>query len=193
MANSLGFFSSPPPPTFCLLQSPINSVKPTHFFPIGDKKLAQKKEVFQTSKSKSFEIQATNGTQATKSSSIVCQNCEGNGGGVNLTDHFNGQFKAGPASVGFAVGLDDNKKGPAQQNLASNGARLVPPTKTQSHRRRWKVGPHRVPSAKLTPLVDSSGAVNLATRCSENRSYKPSSAACHSLLRSSHCRTGRQI
>ncbi|KAG2293087.1 hypothetical protein Bca52824_039756 [Brassica carinata] len=112
MANSLGFFSSPPPPTFCLLQSPINSVKPTHFFPIGDKKLAQKKEVFQTSKSKSFEIQATNGTQATKSSSIVCQNCEGNGnavacsqckgGGVNLTDHFNGQFKAGLASVGFA-------------------------------------------------------------------------------------------
>uniref|UniRef100_A0A0D3BGG3 Uncharacterized protein n=1 Tax=Brassica oleracea var. oleracea TaxID=109376 RepID=A0A0D3BGG3_BRAOL len=78
MANSLGFFSSPPPPTFCLLQSPINSVKPTHFFPIGDKKLAQKKEVFQTSKSKSFEIQATNGTQATKSSSIVYQNCEGN-------------------------------------------------------------------------------------------------------------------
>ncbi|CAN7100542.1 protein BUNDLE SHEATH DEFECTIVE 2, chloroplastic [Brassica rapa] len=103
MANSLGFFSSPPL-TFCLLQSPSNSVKPTHFFPIGDKKLAQKKEVFQTSKSKSFEIQATNGTQTTKSSSIVCQNCEGNGavacsqckgGGVNLTDHFNGQFKAG--------------------------------------------------------------------------------------------------
>ncbi|CDY21794.1 BnaA06g20630D [Brassica napus] len=83
MANSLGFFSAPPP-TFCLLQSPSN--------------------IFQTSKSKSFEIQATNGTQTTKSSSIVCQNCEGNGavacfqckgGGVNLTDHFNGQFKAG--------------------------------------------------------------------------------------------------
>ncbi|WZZ00234.1 hypothetical protein YC2023_072562 [Brassica napus] len=68
MANSLGFFSAPPP-TFCLLQSPSNSVKPTHFFPIGDKKLAQKK------------------------SAVACSQCKG--GGVNLTDHFNGQFKAG--------------------------------------------------------------------------------------------------
>ncbi|KAF8094937.1 hypothetical protein N665_0348s0020 [Sinapis alba] len=100
MANSLCFFSSPPP-TFCLLQSLSKSVKPpTLFFPIGDKK----NELFQTCKSKSFEIQATNGTQTTKVSSIVCQNCEGNGavacsqckgGGVNLTDHFNGRFKAG--------------------------------------------------------------------------------------------------
>ncbi|KAJ4895633.1 DnaJ/Hsp40 cysteine-rich domain superfamily protein [Raphanus sativus] len=100
MANSICFFSSPPPPTFCLLQSPGQSVKPPLFFPIGDKK----SEVFKTCKSKSFEIQATNGTQTPKVSSIVCQKCEGNGavacsqckgGGVNLTDHFNGQFKAG--------------------------------------------------------------------------------------------------
>ncbi|KAG2311507.1 hypothetical protein Bca52824_023064 [Brassica carinata] len=103
MANSLCFFSSPP--TFCL-QSPIKTTKPTHFFPLGGKKssLAQKGEVFKTSKSKSFDIQATDGTQTTKTNSIVCQKCEGNGavacsqckgGGVNLIDHFNGQFKAG--------------------------------------------------------------------------------------------------
>ncbi|KAH0894147.1 hypothetical protein HID58_056576 [Brassica napus] len=48
-----------------------------------DKKLswAQKGEVFQTPKSKSFEIQnqqqATDGTQTTKTNSIVCQKCKG--------------------------------------------------------------------------------------------------------------------
>ncbi|ESQ45808.1 hypothetical protein EUTSA_v10010812mg [Eutrema salsugineum] len=105
MANSLCFFASPP--TFCL-QSPSKNPKTTRFFLIGDNKnssLAPKREVLhQTSKSKSFEIQATNGTQTPKTNSILCQNCEGNGcvacsqckgGGVNLIDHFNGQFKAG--------------------------------------------------------------------------------------------------
>ncbi|CAN8278100.1 unnamed protein product [Cochlearia groenlandica] len=92
MANSLCFFSSPP--TFCQ-QSHTKTTS-----------LVQKRQqVFQTSKSKTFEIQATNNPPpATKVSSIVCQNCEGNGavacshckgGGVNLIDHFNGQFKAG--------------------------------------------------------------------------------------------------
>ncbi|KAL1112916.1 hypothetical protein E1A91_D02G158200v1 [Gossypium mustelinum] len=42
--------------------------------------------------------------QSTKPTSIVCADCEGNGAkqcsqckgtGVNLVDHFNGQFKAG--------------------------------------------------------------------------------------------------
>ncbi|KAF8081616.1 hypothetical protein N665_0874s0010 [Sinapis alba] len=108
MANSVGcFFPSPPPPT-CCLQSPIRSLISTHlFFPISDQNssLGQKKrQVFHTCKSKSFQIQATDGTETTKSNSILCPNCEGKGavacsqckgGGVNLIDHFNGQFKAG--------------------------------------------------------------------------------------------------
>ncbi|CAA7027800.1 unnamed protein product [Microthlaspi erraticum] len=103
MANSLCFFASPP--TVCF-QSPSKDAKPANFFSTGDKNLslAQKRVVFQTSKSRTFEIQATDGTKTVKTSSIVCQNCEGNGavacsqckgGGVNLIDHFNGQFKAG--------------------------------------------------------------------------------------------------
>ncbi|KFK34068.1 hypothetical protein AALP_AA5G098100 [Arabis alpina] len=103
MANSICFFSAPP--TFCF-QTPSKNPKPTLIFTTVDKNssLPQKIQVFQTSKSKTFEIQATNGTQTTKINSIVCQKCEGNGavacsqckgGGVNLTDHFNGQFKAG--------------------------------------------------------------------------------------------------
>ncbi|CAH8308296.1 unnamed protein product [Eruca vesicaria subsp. sativa] len=106
MANSVCFLA-PPPPT-CCLQSPIKIPKSTHFFfsPVSDQNslLPQKKQVFHTCKSKSFQIQATDGTQTTKSNSILCPNCEGKGavacsqckgGGVNLIDHFNGQFKAG--------------------------------------------------------------------------------------------------
>ncbi|XP_010426215.1 PREDICTED: uncharacterized protein LOC104711232 [Camelina sativa] len=103
MANSLCFFSSPP--TYCF-QSPSKSSKPTHFFSTNGNtsSLVQKSELLQTStKSQSFEIKATNST-GTKTNSIVCSNCEGEGcvacsqckgGGVNLIDHFNGQFKAG--------------------------------------------------------------------------------------------------
>ncbi|CAN8254909.1 unnamed protein product [Cochlearia groenlandica] len=97
MANTLCFFTSPP--TFCH-QTPT---KITLFFS-KNSSLVHKKQVFYTSKSQSFEIKATNGPQTTKTSSILCQNCEGNGavecsqckgGGVNLIDHFNGRFKAG--------------------------------------------------------------------------------------------------
>ncbi|XP_018439617.1 protein BUNDLE SHEATH DEFECTIVE 2, chloroplastic isoform X2 [Raphanus sativus] len=104
MANSLCFLASPP--TSCI-QSSIKSHIPTHFFFLGsdqNSSLTQKRQVFQTCKSKSFKIQATDGTETTKSNSILCPNCEGKGavacsqckgGGVNLIDHFNGQFKAG--------------------------------------------------------------------------------------------------
>ncbi|EOA24928.1 hypothetical protein CARUB_v10018219mg [Capsella rubella] len=103
MANSLCFFSSPP--TVCF-QSPSKNSKPTHFFSTNDKtsSLVQKTELLHTStKSQSFEIKATD-SSGTKVNSILCSNCEGNGcvacsqckgGGVNLIDHFNGQFKAG--------------------------------------------------------------------------------------------------
>ncbi|KAL1210250.1 Protein BUNDLE SHEATH DEFECTIVE 2 [Cardamine amara subsp. amara] len=103
MANSLCFFSSPP--TFCF-ESPSKNPKPTHFFSTGHNtsSLVQKRELLHTSKPQSFEVKATNDTKTTKTNSLVCSNCEGNGcvacsqckgGGVNLTDHFNGQFKAG--------------------------------------------------------------------------------------------------
>ncbi|KAJ0248393.1 Protein BUNDLE SHEATH DEFECTIVE 2 [Hirschfeldia incana] len=104
MANSLCFLASPP--TSCI-HSPIKSHIPTNLFSLTSDQnslLTQKRQVFQTCKSKSFQIQATDGTQTTKSNSILCPNCEGKGavacsqckgGGVNLIDHFNGQFKAG--------------------------------------------------------------------------------------------------
>lgn len=107
MANSLGCFFPSPPPT-CYLQSPNKSpILTDFFFPISDQSLSslgQKIPVFHTCKSKSFQIQATDGNQTTKSNSILCPNCEGKGavacsqckgGGVNLIDHFNGQFKVG--------------------------------------------------------------------------------------------------
>ncbi|CAL9247267.1 unnamed protein product [Arabidopsis halleri] len=104
MANSVCFFSSPP--TFCF-QSPRKNPKPSHFFSTNNNtsSLVQKRELLQTSKSQSFEVKAANNNpQSTKPNSLVCANCDGNGcvacsqckgGGVNLIDHFNGQFKAG--------------------------------------------------------------------------------------------------
>ncbi|KAJ0248392.1 Protein BUNDLE SHEATH DEFECTIVE 2 [Hirschfeldia incana] len=77
MANSLCFLASPP--TSCI-HSPIKSHIPTNLFSLTSDQnslLTQKRQVFQTCKSKSFQIQATDGTQTTKSNSILCPNCEG--------------------------------------------------------------------------------------------------------------------
>ncbi|KAL8543439.1 hypothetical protein ACS0TY_004105 [Phlomoides rotata] len=56
-------------------------------------------------KSSGFEaLKATDNEPSSKTNSILCVDCEGNGAkkcgqcegkGVNLVDHFNGQFKAG--------------------------------------------------------------------------------------------------
>ncbi|XP_020225637.1 uncharacterized protein LOC109807513 [Cajanus cajan] len=56
-------------------------------------------------KFQSLEVKATeDGKQSTKTRSIVCSDCDGNGAiscsqckgtGVNAVDHFNGRFKAG--------------------------------------------------------------------------------------------------
>lgn len=57
MANSLCFLASPP--TSCS-QSPIKSHIPTHFFFLTSDQnlsLTQKRQVFQTCKSKSFQVQ----------------------------------------------------------------------------------------------------------------------------------------
>ncbi|KAK7327745.1 hypothetical protein VNO77_21835 [Canavalia gladiata] len=52
----------------------------------------------------SLKVKATDDNQSTKTKSIVCPDCDGNGAilctqcqgtGVNSVDHFNGQFKAG--------------------------------------------------------------------------------------------------
>ncbi|CAB4288613.1 unnamed protein product [Prunus armeniaca] len=70
-------------------------------------KVLRANEVFQNSKAANFqswEVKATDGNQTTKTNSLVCSKCEGNGAiscsqckgtGVNSVDHFNGQFKAG--------------------------------------------------------------------------------------------------
>ncbi|TKY73178.1 hypothetical protein E2542_SST01928 [Spatholobus suberectus] len=52
----------------------------------------------------SLKVKATDDNKSTKTKSIVCPDCDGNGAklctqcqgtGVNSVDHFNGQFKAG--------------------------------------------------------------------------------------------------
>ncbi|XP_075491376.1 uncharacterized protein LOC142529664 isoform X2 [Primulina tabacum] len=52
----------------------------------------------------SLKVKATGSEPSTKSNSIICTECEGNGAkectqckgtGINSVDHFNGQFKAG--------------------------------------------------------------------------------------------------
>ncbi|KAF8393223.1 hypothetical protein HHK36_021464 [Tetracentron sinense] len=57
-----------------------------------------------TAKFQSVEVKAAGSNKSTKSNSIVCADCDGNGAvlcsqckgnGVNSVDHFNGQFKAG--------------------------------------------------------------------------------------------------
>ncbi|XP_021895254.1 uncharacterized protein LOC110812726 [Carica papaya] len=71
------------------------------------RKVIRVTEVFQnsrTAKLQSFNLKATDSNPSTKSNSIVCADCDGNGAvacsqckgtGVNSVDHFNGQFKAG--------------------------------------------------------------------------------------------------
>ncbi|KAH8482310.1 hypothetical protein H0E87_029668 [Populus deltoides] len=71
-------------------------------------KFLRAKPAFHTCRFPSLEVKATDGSnkssKGTKSNSIVCADCDGNGAksctqckgsGVNSTDHFNGQFKAG--------------------------------------------------------------------------------------------------
>ncbi|KAG8652056.1 protein BUNDLE SHEATH DEFECTIVE 2, chloroplastic [Manihot esculenta] len=77
---------------------------------IGDTvagKILRVNKMFHTSKSckfQSWEVKAANSDKSTKSNSLVCADCDGNGAiacsqckgtGVNSVDHFNGQFKAG--------------------------------------------------------------------------------------------------
>lgn len=77
---------------------------------IGDsanRKVLRINHVFHNSeggKFKSLEVKATESDKTTKTNSIVCSDCDGNGAilcsqckgsGVNSVDHFNGQFKAG--------------------------------------------------------------------------------------------------
>ncbi|XP_074562561.1 protein BUNDLE SHEATH DEFECTIVE 2, chloroplastic [Curcuma longa] len=59
---------------------------------------------FQSFKAKAAENDAVDTKKGTKTSSLVCAECDGNGAklctqcegsGVNSVDHFNGQFKAG--------------------------------------------------------------------------------------------------
>ncbi|RDX98059.1 hypothetical protein CR513_19081 [Mucuna pruriens] len=64
-------------------------------------------EACQNSKAQNFQslkVKATDDKPSTKTKSIVCPDCDGNGAilctqckgtGVNSVDHFNGQFKAG--------------------------------------------------------------------------------------------------
>ncbi|CAN0838661.1 Protein BUNDLE SHEATH DEFECTIVE 2, chloroplastic [Linum grandiflorum] len=62
-------------------------------------------QTFKSPKSMSLEVKASNDDgKTTKTRSIVCDDCEGNGavacsqckgGGVNSEDHFNGRFKTG--------------------------------------------------------------------------------------------------
>ncbi|KHN06089.1 hypothetical protein glysoja_046812 [Glycine soja] len=81
------------------------------------RKAFQINEACQDSKARNFQslkvvetlsdvnlMQAADGNPSTKTKSIVCPDCEGNGAilctqckgtGVNSVDHFNGQFKAG--------------------------------------------------------------------------------------------------
>ncbi|KAG5035159.1 hypothetical protein AAZX31_04G135100 [Glycine max] len=69
------------------------------------RKAFQINEACQDSKARNFQsLKAADGNPSTKTKSIVCPDCEGNGAilctqckgtGVNSVDHFNGQFKAG--------------------------------------------------------------------------------------------------
>ncbi|XP_065850690.1 protein BUNDLE SHEATH DEFECTIVE 2, chloroplastic-like [Euphorbia lathyris] len=72
-------------------------------------KVVPVKRVFQSSRSSKFQslqvkAEAVDSNKSSKTSSIVCGDCDGNGAlqcaqckgtGVNSVDHFNGQFKAG--------------------------------------------------------------------------------------------------
>ncbi|KAG5225560.1 protein BUNDLE SHEATH DEFECTIVE [Salix suchowensis] len=68
-------------------------------------KFLRVKPVLHTCRFPSLEVKAVDGSnKSTKPNSIVCADCDGNGAlsctqckgsGVNSTDHFNGQFKAG--------------------------------------------------------------------------------------------------
>ncbi|GMY35864.1 protein BUNDLE SHEATH DEFECTIVE 2, chloroplastic [Fagus crenata] len=99
MANSLSFTPS------CSFRAPN---KPG--IVIGKsvtRKVIRVNELFQKSqpaKFQSLEVKATESNPGTKTNSIVCADCDGNGAkvctqcegtGVNSVDHFNGQFKAG--------------------------------------------------------------------------------------------------
>ncbi|ESR64176.1 hypothetical protein CICLE_v10009876mg [Citrus x clementina] len=72
------------------------------------RKVSRVNEVFHSSKTvkiRSLKVKATDSNQSsTKTNSIICPDCDGNGAkqcsqckgnGVNSVDHFNGQFKAG--------------------------------------------------------------------------------------------------
>ncbi|KAG6740595.1 hypothetical protein POTOM_056050 [Populus tomentosa] len=83
---------------------PSVSLKPIIGNSVGGKFL-RAKPVFHTGRFPSLEVKATDGSnKSTKTNSIVCADCDGNGAisctqckgsGVNSMDHFNGQFKAG--------------------------------------------------------------------------------------------------
>ncbi|BAT76358.1 hypothetical protein LR48_Vigan01g259200 [Vigna angularis] len=100
MAHSLSFAP------ICSLESPNRPGTLIGYSVTG--KTFRVKEACQSSRAPSFQslkVKATeDDTKKTKSRSIVCSGCDGNGAiacsqckgtGVNSEDHFNGQFKAG--------------------------------------------------------------------------------------------------
>lgn len=95
--------------TNSLCFAPVSSFKPpSKPGLIGGNPTTSPKLIWVTNqnlKFQGFEAKATDGTKSgTKTNSIVCADCDGNGAiqctqckgkGVNSQDHFNGQFKAG--------------------------------------------------------------------------------------------------
>ncbi|XP_010250102.1 PREDICTED: uncharacterized protein LOC104592429 [Nelumbo nucifera] len=92
--------------------SPVNTFKPPNkpgllIGASSGRSVLRVDQVFpnsQTARFQSIEAKAADSNESTKSNSLLCADCDGNGAvlcsqckgtGVNSVDHFNGQFKAG--------------------------------------------------------------------------------------------------